>query len=164
MRKLRGVQRVIVRHIPGDTNPADLFTKHLDSQRKLDELLIKFNCSIRDGRPGAAPKLKSSMAPAHAVADSLSERRTQVSLGTRSGSEREEITGGAGDAEIAGGACGARGSVAVAGLRDRGPDDRGRVSRIELGINKASVAWVDARGRDGYFYLRSIFDCFLKLM
>ena len=29
MRELRGAGRVVVRHIPGDTNPADLFTKIL---------------------------------------------------------------------------------------------------------------------------------------
>ena len=32
MRELRGAQRVTVRHIPGDTNPADLFTKILTRQ------------------------------------------------------------------------------------------------------------------------------------
>ena len=32
MRELRGAQRVIVRHIPGETNPADLFTKILSRQ------------------------------------------------------------------------------------------------------------------------------------
>ena len=29
MRELRGAGRVVVRHIPGETNPADLFTKIL---------------------------------------------------------------------------------------------------------------------------------------
>ena len=29
MRELRGAGRVVVRHIPGETNPADLFTKVL---------------------------------------------------------------------------------------------------------------------------------------
>ena len=32
MRELRGAQVVVVRHIPGDTNPADLFTKILTRQ------------------------------------------------------------------------------------------------------------------------------------
>lgn len=32
MRELRGAGRVVVRHIPGDTNPADLFTKILARQ------------------------------------------------------------------------------------------------------------------------------------
>ena len=32
MRELRGAGRVTVRHIPGDTNPADLFTKILTRQ------------------------------------------------------------------------------------------------------------------------------------
>ena len=32
MRELRGAGRVVVRHIPGETNPADLFTKVLSRQ------------------------------------------------------------------------------------------------------------------------------------
>ena len=32
MRELRGAGRVVVRHIPGVSNPADLFTKILDRQ------------------------------------------------------------------------------------------------------------------------------------
>ena len=32
MRELRGAGRVTVRHIPGETNPADLFTKVLSRQ------------------------------------------------------------------------------------------------------------------------------------
>ena len=32
MRELRGAGLVIVRHIPGETNPADLFTKILTKQ------------------------------------------------------------------------------------------------------------------------------------
>jgi hypothetical protein len=32
MRELRGAGRVVVRHIPGETNPADLFTKILTRQ------------------------------------------------------------------------------------------------------------------------------------
>ena len=32
MRELRGAGRVVVKHIPGETNPADLFTKILPRQ------------------------------------------------------------------------------------------------------------------------------------
>ena len=32
MRELRGAGRVVVRHIPGESNPADLFTKILSRQ------------------------------------------------------------------------------------------------------------------------------------
>ena len=46
--------------IGGEDNPADLFTKHMDSQRKLDHLLGMFNCELREGRPDAAPKLKTA--------------------------------------------------------------------------------------------------------
>ena len=32
MRELRGAGRVVVRHVPGESNPADLFTKILTRQ------------------------------------------------------------------------------------------------------------------------------------
>ena len=42
----------------GEENPADLFTKHIESGKKLEQFVIMFNCEFRDGRPAAAPKLK----------------------------------------------------------------------------------------------------------
>ena len=50
--------------VPGESNPADLFTKHSESMRKLDELLKLFNRQVRDGRPAAAPSLKTTSAVA----------------------------------------------------------------------------------------------------
>jgi hypothetical protein len=47
-----------LRKVLGTDNPADLFTKHMDSAAKLDGLVSKFGCSFREGRPAAAPQLK----------------------------------------------------------------------------------------------------------
>ena len=41
-------------------NPADLFTKHLESSKKLDQLLKLFNCTIVSGRAESAPGLKTA--------------------------------------------------------------------------------------------------------
>ena len=42
----------------GEVKPADLFTKHLESQAKLDSLLKIFGCKLRVGGPSAAPALR----------------------------------------------------------------------------------------------------------
>ena len=44
--------------VPGEANPADLFTKHLESEKKLTQLISLFNCQMRDGRAASAPQLK----------------------------------------------------------------------------------------------------------
>ena len=49
-----------LRKVNGTENPADLFTKHMDSASKLNSLVGMFGCAYRDGRPSAAPELKRS--------------------------------------------------------------------------------------------------------
>ena len=44
--------------VAGESNPSDLFTKHLESQRKLDELVRLFRCKLVDGRAASAPAVK----------------------------------------------------------------------------------------------------------
>ena len=44
--------------VAGEANPSDLFTKHLESQRKLDDLVRLFNCRPMDGRAVSAPAMK----------------------------------------------------------------------------------------------------------
>ena len=39
--------------VAGETNPSDLFTKHLESQRKLDFLVRLFRCKLLEGRAAA---------------------------------------------------------------------------------------------------------------
>ena len=46
--------------MPGEENTADLFTKHLETERKLQELVKLFNCQFRGGRPTAAPAPKKA--------------------------------------------------------------------------------------------------------
>ena len=47
-----------LRKVKGEMNPADIFTKHLESQARIDHLLKLFNCELRDGRPSKAPELR----------------------------------------------------------------------------------------------------------
>ena len=47
-----------VRKIAGDSNPADLFTKHLPSRDKVYQLVRLFGCEYRDGRAASAPLLR----------------------------------------------------------------------------------------------------------
>ena len=51
---------VELRKVRGDSNPADLFTKHLLSGEKITELLKLFGCRYADGRPSAAPELRKA--------------------------------------------------------------------------------------------------------
>ena len=47
-----------LRKVNGLVNPADLFTKHLVSRDRVDQLVQLFNCEYRDGRSSAAPELR----------------------------------------------------------------------------------------------------------
>ena len=44
--------------VPGEANPADLFTKHLESRAKVDQLVSLFNCRFLEGRAASAPALR----------------------------------------------------------------------------------------------------------
>ena len=46
--------------VAGEVNPADLFTKHLESQAKLDQVVGLFGCHFMSGRALSAPALKSN--------------------------------------------------------------------------------------------------------
>ena len=48
--------------VDGEVNPADLFTKHLESRSKLDQVVGLFGCRFLDGRAALAPTLKSDAA------------------------------------------------------------------------------------------------------
>ena len=64
-----------LRNVNGTENPADLFTKHMDSSAKLDDLVALYGCVFRDGRPSSAPSLKKS------TANSLDSTRPSLSHG-----------------------------------------------------------------------------------
>ena len=48
-----------LRKVRGDSNPADLFTKHLIGQDKVVSLLELFGCRFSDGRAASAPALRA---------------------------------------------------------------------------------------------------------
>ena len=50
---------VELRKVRGDSNPADIFTKHLIGPEKVTGLLALFGCSFRDGRAASAPALRT---------------------------------------------------------------------------------------------------------
>ena len=52
----------------GEENPADLFTKHLESAAKLKQLMGLFSCQFVQGRAVSAPNLKKSAAGVEMVA------------------------------------------------------------------------------------------------
>ena len=48
------------RKVRGESNPADLFTKHLSSEERIKDLLMLFGCQFAEGRAEGAPQLRSS--------------------------------------------------------------------------------------------------------
>ena len=56
--------------VAGESNPADLFTKHLESRAKLDQLVALFNCRFVDGRAESAPALRRDPATVNIAHDS----------------------------------------------------------------------------------------------
>ena len=49
------LKRVNLRKVPGESNPADLLTKHSLSRDRLEMLVELFGCKFVDGRAGSAP-------------------------------------------------------------------------------------------------------------
>lgn len=47
-----------IRKIAGENNPADLYTKHLESKAKIEQLIGLFGGEFREGRASSAPMLK----------------------------------------------------------------------------------------------------------
>ena len=51
-------KRIHVRKIHGERNPADLFTKHLPSREKVNQLTALIGCHFSDGRASLAPMMR----------------------------------------------------------------------------------------------------------
>ena len=49
-----------LRKVNGLVNPADLFTKHLTSRERINQLVELFGCEYREGRSAAAPELRKA--------------------------------------------------------------------------------------------------------
>jgi hypothetical protein len=72
-----------LRKVNGLVNPADLFTKHLSSRDRVNQLVELFNCEYREGRATTAPLLrkdKPQTAECHATTadDSTNDRRNYL--------------------------------------------------------------------------------------
>ena len=53
-----------MRKVNGLVNPADHFTKHLNSRDRINKLVELFNCECRDGRATTAPGPRRTKTPA----------------------------------------------------------------------------------------------------
>ena len=69
----------VLRKVPGESNPADLCTKHIESEKKLHSLVKLFACEFREGRPEAAPALKRAQKAA-AVSGSADSQARLIDL------------------------------------------------------------------------------------
>ena len=56
-----------MRKIAGEFNPADLYTKHLESKAKIEQLVSLFGGEFREGRAESAPQLREDPATANMV-------------------------------------------------------------------------------------------------
>ena len=54
-----------IRKVRGEVNPADLFTKHLSSEDRVNELLKLFGCRYAEGRAKGAPLLRRDAGVSH---------------------------------------------------------------------------------------------------
>ena len=94
-----------LRKVRGDCNPADLFTKFMDSQGKLNKLVGLFGCEFRSGRSGKAPTLRrkavaevqqtsteEGRAPQHDIGNLDQELSDEMIEFSNSGTSRCRIT------------------------------------------------------------------------
>ena len=58
-----------LRKVRGEVNPADVFTKYLTSQERIEALMKLFGCEFRAGRPTGAPELKRVQEEIHMMGE-----------------------------------------------------------------------------------------------
>ena len=63
-----------LRKVHGEVNPADLFTKHLSSRDRMNQLVKLFNCEFRDRRADSAPHLRRPQTTAQEGAVAIATR------------------------------------------------------------------------------------------
>ena len=63
--------------VRGEDNPADLFTKHLQSRDRIHNLLALFGCVYTDGRPALAPQLRAGSGTTKGELLALAERTVE---------------------------------------------------------------------------------------
>ena len=65
-------RRIDLRKVPGESNPADLLTKHSLSRQRIEELVALFGCRYTDGRAASAPQVKKGQSQRVSMADAVS--------------------------------------------------------------------------------------------
>jgi len=65
--------RINLKKVRGDSNPADLFTKHSLTRDKLMQLTKLFDCHFRDGRAASAPMLRRGKTSGVKIAEADSQ-------------------------------------------------------------------------------------------
>ena len=81
-----------LRKVNGLVNPADLFTKHLNSRDRVTQLVQLFNCEYRDGRATTAPLLrkdKTTVAECHAT---TTDRRNVGGVGSKADTQAKQAS------------------------------------------------------------------------
>ena len=68
--------RVDLRKVHGESNPADLFTKHSLTQARLEMLVNLHGCQYREGRAESAPKTRKSTGNKVTMAEASDELNT----------------------------------------------------------------------------------------
>ena len=61
--------RISVRKVRGDANPADLYTKHIPTRAKIEQLLSLYECFLVGGRAKVAPALRKERLAKEILAD-----------------------------------------------------------------------------------------------
>jgi hypothetical protein len=62
-------RRLDLRKVPGEQNPADLFTKHMGSREHMAAMVDLLNCRYRDGRSKMAPLTRTTNTGKSTIAD-----------------------------------------------------------------------------------------------
>ena len=68
--------RIVVKKIRGEDNPADLFTKHLPSREKVEQLVNLLGCRFDSGRAESAPAMRRGRLTKTTLAQAMGESNT----------------------------------------------------------------------------------------
>ncbi len=66
-------QRIDLRKIDGEQNPADVFTKHFSARDKLAHLVSLFGCAYVEGRSAIAPQTKQGAGGRATIGEAMAE-------------------------------------------------------------------------------------------
>ncbi len=66
-------QRIDLRKVDGEQNPADVFTKHFSARDKLAHLVSLFGCAYVEGRSAIAPQTKQGAGGRATIGEAMAE-------------------------------------------------------------------------------------------